>query len=174
MRLTQPETRKEPYFLYGNLCQKKSKILKLRISAGIRRIMICLEFRSGHVSIEKVALLCLFRRNLINLILSISKRIKFLYRNKLLDKFVDQHDSQNGTIALYSLKNPSCPEYIYIAPSGVMCLDFNTKYPYMIVAGLVCGNVAVYNMQLKTNKPTYLSSMKNGKHSDIVWKVTII
>ena len=55
-----------------------------------------------------------------------------------------------------------------------MSLDFNTKYPHMIVAGLVCGNVAVYNMQLKSNKPTYLSSMRTGKHSDIVWKVKVI
>ena len=90
------------------------------------------------------------------------------------DKFTDQHNSKNGKIALYTLKNPSHPEYIYIAPSGVMCLDFNPKYPHMIVAGLVCGNVAIYNMQLKTNKPTYLSSMKTGKHFDIVWKVLVI
>ena len=55
-----------------------------------------------------------------------------------------------------------------------MSLDFNPKYPYMIVAGLVCGNVAVYNMQLKSNKPTYLSSMRTGKHSDIVWKVRFV
>ena len=138
--------------------------------------MIYLEFHSGHVSFENVELeKCLIKKKFDkSYFLNYQKEHKFFYWNKFLDKFVDQHDSQNGTIALYSLKNPSCPEYIYIAPSGVMCLDFNLKYPYMIVAGLVCGNVAVYNMQLKTNKPTYLSSMRNGKHSDIVWKVTII
>ena len=41
----------------------------------------------------------------------------------------------------------------------------------MIVAGLVCGNVAVFNLQLDTQAPSHISSTKNGKHTDIVWQV---
>ena len=89
------------------------------------------------------------------------------------DKFADQHQSSYGVIAIFTLKNPSCPEYICTSPSGVMCLDFHPKRPHMIVAGLVCGNVAVYNLQLKSHKPSYLSSTRNGKHSDIVWNVSV-
>ena len=55
-----------------------------------------------------------------------------------------------------------------------MCLDFHPKRPHMIVAGLVCGNVAVFNLQLKKHKPSYLSSTRNGKHTDIVWKVSVL
>ena len=55
-----------------------------------------------------------------------------------------------------------------------MCLDFHPKRQHMIVAGLVCGNVAVFNLQLKTHKPSYISSTRNGKHTDIVWKVSVL
>ena len=41
----------------------------------------------------------------------------------------------------------------------------------MIVAGLVCGNVAVFNLQLDTQAPSHISSPKIGKHTDIVWQV---
>ena len=40
-----------------------------------------------------------------------------------------------GLICLYSLKNPSFPEYICRAPCGVLCLDISTHYPNLIVAG---------------------------------------
>ena len=91
-----------------------------------------------------------------------------------LDKFANQHESCYGVIAIFTLKNVVCPEYICTAPSGVMCLDFHPKRPHMIVAGLVCGNVAVFNLQLKMHKPSYLSSTRNGKHADIVWQVSIL
>ena len=74
-------------------------------------------------------------------------------------------------IATFTLKNPVCPEYICVAPSGIMCIDFHPRRPHMIAAGLVCGNVAVYNLQNKTHKPCYVSSCKSGKHADIVWQV---
>ena len=72
---------------------------------------------------------------------------------------------------MFTLKNPVYPEYTCIAPSGVMCIDFHPRRQHMIVAGLVCGNVAVFNLQLDTQTPSHISSPKNGKHTDIVWQV---
>ena len=89
-----------------------------------------------------------------------------------LVNFADQHDSSYGVICLFSLKNPSYPEYACFSPCGVMCVDIHPKHPHMILAGLVRGNVAVYNLQIKTRKPSHVSSTGNGKHNDIVWQVT--
>ena len=37
--------------------------------------------------------------------------------------------------------------------------------------GLADGNVAVYNLQKNPQKPSYISTARNGKHQDIVWQV---
>lgn len=74
-------------------------------------------------------------------------------------------------ILLFSLKNPSYPEFIYSTESGVMSLDFHTDYPNLIAAGFYDGSVAVYNMAETTQSPKYISSAKNGKHTDPVWQV---
>ena len=37
------------------------------------------------------------------------------------------NQSQNGVICIFSLKNPSYPEYLCWAESGVMCLDFHQQ-----------------------------------------------
>ena len=44
----------------------------------------------------------------------------------------------------------------------------------MLAVGMADGNVAVYNLQKNTGKPTYISTAKNGKHQDIVWQVKAI
>ncbi len=41
----------------------------------------------------------------------------------------------------------------------------------MLAVGMADGNVAVYNLQKNTGKPTYISTAKNGKHQDMVWQV---
>jgi len=41
----------------------------------------------------------------------------------------------------------------------------------MLAVGMADGNVAVYNLQKNTTKPSYISSAKNGKHQDLVWQV---
>ena len=55
--------------------------------------------------------------------------------------------------------------------SGVMCCDIHKKYPYLIVVGLYDGNVCVYNLQIGTKEPVYMSQGVNGKHSEAVWEV---
>ena len=72
---------------------------------------------------------------------------------------------------LFSLKNPSYPEYIYNTESGVMSLDIHSDYPNLIAAGFYDGTVGVYNMAESTEVPKYTSSAKNGKHTDPVWQV---
>lgn len=42
----------------------------------------------------------------------------------------------NGTVCLFSLKNPSYPEWICPTEAPVMCLDFNDQHPYLLVIGV--------------------------------------
>jgi len=74
-------------------------------------------------------------------------------------------------ILFYTLKNPSFPEYIYPTDSGVMSLDINPDYPYLVAVGFYDGNVAVYNIVESRTGPVYISTAKTGKHTDPVWQV---
>lgn len=49
-----------------------------------------------------------------------------------------------------------------------MCCDIHKKYPYLIVIGQYDGNVCVYNLQISTKEPVYLSHGVNGKHTEAV------
>jgi dynein intermediate chain 1 len=84
------------------------------------------------------------------------------------DDFLKQ---TKGMILLYSLKNPSFPEFVYNAESGIMSIDLHPDYPNLIAAGFYDGSVAVYNCAESTQMPKYLSNAKNGKHTDPVWQV---
>ena len=89
----------------------------------------------------------------------------------LTDSFYEQDGIRLGVVCVFSLKNASYPEYVCYAPCGVMSVDIHPTHPHMLVVGLANGNVAVYNLQLQGKKPAYLSSARNGKHTDIVWQV---
>lgn len=52
-----------------------------------------------------------------------------------------------------------------------MSLDIHPDYPHLIAAGFYDGTVGVFNSAENTQKPKYLSSAKNGKHTDPVWQV---
>ena len=58
-----------------------------------------------------------------------------------------QDKGVSSYVCVFSLKNPSFPEYLCAANSGVMCVDIHSKHPHMLAAGLADGTVAVYNMQ---------------------------
>uniref|UniRef100_A0A6I8NLR2 Dynein axonemal intermediate chain 1 n=1 Tax=Ornithorhynchus anatinus TaxID=9258 RepID=A0A6I8NLR2_ORNAN len=97
---------------------------------------------------------------------------------KYKDLFAVGHGSydflkQNrGMILLYTLKNPSFPEFIFGCESGIMCLDMHADHPYLIAVGQYDGNVAIYNLKKPPlSQPAYKSSAKSGKHSDPVWQV---
>ena len=100
------------------------------------------------------------------------KNISHLICTKLSDKFTSQSNFSSGIVSLFSLKNPTHPEYVCITPCEVMCVDIHPKYPHMIVVGLVQGHVAIYNLRTNSRHPTHISSTRNGKHKDIVWQVS--
>lgn len=52
-----------------------------------------------------------------------------------------------------------------------MCCDIHPKYPYLLAVGLYDGNVCVYNLQLGTKEPVYISQGVNCKHSECVWGI---
>ncbi|XP_071586234.1 dynein axonemal intermediate chain 1 isoform X2 [Heliangelus exortis] len=76
-----------------------------------------------------------------------------------------------GMLLLYTMKNPSFPEYVFRSESGVMCLDFHNDHPYLLAVGFHDGNVAIYNLKKATSQPSYKSSAKSGKHTEPVWQV---
>lgn len=78
-----------------------------------------------------------------------------------------------GYLCLFTLKNPSYPEYINSTESGVMCLDFHPQHPYLVVVGLYDGTVAVYNIQLPTKERQFQSNSVTNKHGGIVWQVQL-
>lgn len=77
-----------------------------------------------------------------------------------------------GMLLLYSMKNPSFPEYIFSSESGIMCLDMHGDHPYLVVAGYYDGNVAIYNLKKPHSQPCFRSTSKSGKHTDPVWQVS--
>ncbi|XP_053556951.1 dynein axonemal intermediate chain 1 [Bombina bombina] len=77
----------------------------------------------------------------------------------------------HGMLLLFSLKNPTFPEYMFSTDSGIMCLDLHKEHPYLVAVGFYDGNVAVYNMKAETPQPSFMSSAKSGKHIDPVWQV---
>ncbi|NXS89194.1 DNAI1 protein, partial [Erpornis zantholeuca] len=77
----------------------------------------------------------------------------------------------HGMLLLYTLKNPSFPEYSFSSESGVMCLDFHSDHPHLVAVGFYDGNVAIYNLKKPASQPRYKSSAKSGKHTEPVWQV---
>ncbi|KAH1168540.1 hypothetical protein KIL84_013130 [Mauremys mutica] len=96
---------------------------------------------------------------------------------KYKDLFAVGHGSYDfmkqsrGMLLLYTMKNPSFPEYIFSSESGIMCLDIHNDHPYLLVVGFYDGNVAIYNLKKLHSQPGYKSSAKSGKHTDPVWQV---
>ncbi|XP_073412793.1 dynein axonemal intermediate chain 1 isoform X2 [Dendrobates tinctorius] len=96
---------------------------------------------------------------------------------KYKDLFAVGHGSYDfmkqtrGLLLLYSLKNPSYPEYIFSTDSGIMCLDIHKDHPYLVAVGFYDGNVAIFNLKSDSPQPKSMSSAKCGKHTDPVWQV---
>ncbi len=77
----------------------------------------------------------------------------------------------SGLIHIYSLKNPSHPEYTFNTESGVMSVHFHPEYANLLAVGCYDGTVLVYDVRLKKDEPIYQASVRTGKHSDPVWQV---
>ncbi|XP_050548241.1 dynein axonemal intermediate chain 1-like, partial [Daktulosphaira vitifoliae] len=79
--------------------------------------------------------------------------------------------SDIGYICLWSLKNPSYPEYINQTHCGAMCLDFHREHGFLIAVGFHDGHLAVYNVSLPTKEPQYMTDAVNTKHKACVRQV---
>ncbi|XP_031549922.1 dynein intermediate chain 2, ciliary-like [Actinia tenebrosa] len=76
-----------------------------------------------------------------------------------------------GMVCMYTLKNPTYPEFSFQTESGVMCIDYHPDHPHMIALGHYDGSVSVYSVNDKVGKALYRSTAKTGKHTDPVWQV---
>ena len=91
----------------------------------------------------------------------------------------DFRRQSTGVVAVYSLKNPSCPDYVYLTESGVMSLDFNsTQMTALLACGLYDGSICVFDLGKRDEKtmgyckePVVQSTISSGKHMDPVWQV---
>eukprot|EP00948_MAST-09A_sp_MAST-9A-sp1_P001174 g1174.t1 len=79
---------------------------------------------------------------------------------------------RSGMICCYTLKNTSTPEYVFTTESGVMCMDFHPQHHSLLAVGCYDGTCLVFDVRRKVDKPIYISTIKNGKHTDPVWQVT--
>ena len=84
-----------------------------------------------------------------------------------------QKNLTTGAICVFTLKNPSHPEYYFETPSETMCLEFHPQYPALLAVGLYNGTVMVYDIRIKgaRNNPIYQSTVRTKKHTDPVWEV---
>eukprot|EP00051_Salpingoeca_urceolata_P013284 m.166338 g.166338 ORF g.166338 m.166338 type:complete len:740 (-) comp17751_c0_seq9:195-2414(-) len=83
--------------------------------------------------------------------------------------FVNQ---AGGSVLVFSLKNPSHPEYHISTTSGVMCIDFHPEHSSFVAVGCYDGSVLVYDLAARSlAEPLYRSTARNGKHTDPVWQV---
>ncbi|KAL6762450.1 WD40-repeat-containing domain protein [Haematococcus lacustris] len=77
----------------------------------------------------------------------------------------------SGLINIFSLKNPSHPEYSFSTESGAMSLHFHPEYSNLLAVGCYDGSVLVYDVRVKGNTPIYKASVRTGKHNDPVWAI---
>lgn len=76
-----------------------------------------------------------------------------------------------GYVCLWSLKNPSYPEYINQTHCGAMCLDFHRNHGFLLAVGFHDGHLAVYNVSLPTKEAQYMTDAVNTKHMACVRQV---
>ena len=77
----------------------------------------------------------------------------------------------SGLICIFSLKNPSHPEFTFTTDSGVMALHFHPEYANLLAVGCYDGSVLVYDVHTGLDEPIYRATVQTGKHQDPVWQV---
>ncbi|GAX72654.1 hypothetical protein CEUSTIGMA_g110.t1 [Chlamydomonas eustigma] len=77
----------------------------------------------------------------------------------------------SGLICIFSLKNPSHPEFTFSTDSGVMSLHFHPDYANLLAVGCYDGSVLVYDVHTGLDQPIYRATVQTGKHHDPVWQV---
>ena len=77
----------------------------------------------------------------------------------------------SGLICIFSLKNPSHPEFSFVTDSGVMSLHFHPEYSNLLAVGCYDGTVRVYDVHTGLDEPIYRATVETGKHQDPVWQI---
>jgi dynein intermediate chain 1, axonemal len=77
----------------------------------------------------------------------------------------------SGLICIFSLANPTYPEYSFTTDSGVLSIDFHPQYSNLLAVGLYDGTVLVYDVARKVKQLIYKSTVESGTHSEPVWQV---
>ncbi|XP_059925794.1 dynein, axonemal, intermediate chain 1, paralog 2 [Gadus macrocephalus] len=80
----------------------------------------------------------------------------------------------HGMLLLYTLKNSTCPEFVYPTSSGIMCLHIHDRLSHLVAVGFYDGCVAVFDLKAEEGgaaQPVFKSTAKAGKHTDPVWQV---
>ncbi|XP_033609005.1 dynein intermediate chain 2, ciliary isoform X4 [Cryptotermes secundus] len=76
-----------------------------------------------------------------------------------------------GAMCLFTLKNPSFPEYVCSTETGVMCVDIHPTHPALVCIGKYDGSVAVYDVHSPGKLPQCESNSVTNKHCGVVWQV---
>lgn len=77
-----------------------------------------------------------------------------------------------GAVCVFTMKNPSYPEYVLHTTSSVMTAEFHHEQVNLLAVGLYEGSVAVYDLKLSQQEPVFRSDSVHNKHCDMVWQVT--
>ena len=78
----------------------------------------------------------------------------------------------SGLICIFSLANPTYPEYTFATDSGVLSIDFHPQYTNLLVVGCYDGTVLVFDVARKVDPLIFKSSVESGTHSEPVWQVS--
>ena len=131
---TSSGTPRAPCFLSGSLATRRPRPWRSPPSAGTLATTTSSRLPTGHV-----------RR----MFKEVLKQFDDSHRSLFLDNFYEQDSGEESVVCVYSLKNPSYPEYLCKAHCGVMCVDIHPKHPHMLAVGLADGSVAVFNLQVR-------------------------
>ena len=77
----------------------------------------------------------------------------------------------SGLICIFSLANPTYPEYSFYTDAGVLSVDFHPQYANLLAVGLYDGTVMVFDVARKQKQLIYKSTVESGTHSEPVWQV---
>ena len=77
----------------------------------------------------------------------------------------------SGLICIFSLANPTYPEYSFTTDSGVLSIDFHPQHANLLAVGLYDGTVLVYDVARPQKQLIFKSTVESGTHSEPVWQV---
>lgn len=74
---------------------------------------------------------------------------------------------------MFTLKNPSYPEYIRFTDVSVLTLSMHPTQSNLIAVGKYDGNIAIYNKNHPDKEPQYQSNSVTNKHLGPISQVCV-